>query len=319
LGKLCALLLLPCAAFAQHPLLWHDPGRIEYLDFAGGSGGRGGAPRGPFRFIEKDGSGTSPKVIVRDMSGRIWAVKWGPEVKAENFASRLVWAMGYYTEPVYFVRAGHIRGIESRGRVDKYISEAGRFRDARFELRSGAGRFLREHDWTWEQNPFVGTREMNGLKVLIMLVSNWDNKDARDNGSNTGILQRGAGPDRQWRYLITDWGGSMGKWGNFFTREKWDCEGFRDQTPDFIDKVENRTVKFGFSGKHGNNFKQGIEAADVRWLLQYLGRVSDAQMRAALKASGASTHEVRCFTQALRARINQLKQVARVSSGAHRS
>ena len=313
-------ILLTTVTYAQHPLLWRDPGNIEYLDFAAGPGGRANAPRGPYRFIESDDSGTSPKVTVRDMNRRVWTVKWGPEVKAENFTSRLVWAMGYYTEPVYYVRSGRISRIRDLGRADKYVSKNGHFRDARFELRSAdAGKFLRQYDWTWKKNPFLGTREINGLKILVMLTSNWDNKDARDNGSNTAIIQRGTGPERQWLYFVTDWGASMGKWGNFFTREKWDCDGFRDQTADFVQKVEDGTVRFGFSGKHDDDFKEGIRPSDIRWLMQYLGRVSDAQLRAALAASGASQHEMKCFTAAVRNRINQLKQVARLQPVRSRS
>jgi hypothetical protein len=110
----------------------------------------------------------------------------------------------------------------------------------------------------------------------------------------------------------------MGKWGNFFTREKWDCDGFREQTPDFVDEVEDGVIKFGFSGKHDDDFKRGIRPSDVRWLMQYLGRVSDAQLRAALTASGASSHERTCFTQALRGRINQLKSAGRLQTAARR-
>ena len=47
------------------------------------------------------------------------------------------------------------------------------------------------HGWAWHDNPFVGTHELNGLKILMMLVSNWDNKDVRDvaRGSNTAIFE----------------------------------------------------------------------------------------------------------------------------------
>ncbi len=48
---------------------------------------------------------------------------------------------------------------------------------------------------------------------------------------------------------------------------------------------------------------------DVRWLCQYLGRLSDLQLHAALVTSGASPGEVRRFARALRARIEQLKNV----------
>jgi hypothetical protein len=143
-----------------------------------------------------------------------------------------------------------------------------------------------------------------------MLTSNWDNKDARDPSSNTAIVQEGAGAGLRSVYMVTDWGGSMGKWGNFFTREKWDCDGYADQSPKFIKAVDDGEVKFGFSGQHDNEFKDDIGVRDVRWVMQYLGRLSDGQIRSALRASGASPHEERCFTRAFRLRLRQLREVA---------
>lgn len=276
----------------------------------GGPGGRAAAPRAPFRFVEDDSSGTAPKVLVRDAARRQWIVKFGEEVKAETFAARIAWAAGYYVEPVYYVRSGRISGFKDAGRAEKHIDKHGRFRDARFELRNANGKYLQTIDWTWEKNPFVGTRQLNGLKVLLMLTSNWDNKDGRDRTSNTAIVQRGSGRGRQWVYLVTDWGGSMGKWGNLFTRGKWDCEGYRDQSKDFVKEVEGAKVRFGFNGQHDGDFKDDITVADVRWLFQYAGRLSDAQIRTALRASGATQHEQDCFAAALRARLRQLHRAA---------
>ena len=144
----------------------------------------------------------------------------------------------------------------------------------------------------------------------MMLISNWDSKDQRNTGrgSNTSIFK-----DKQTgetRYVVTDWGGSMGKWGNYFTREKWDCEGFTDQNRKFIEKVKDGQVEFGYSGQHTDDIRKGITPRDVSWLLGYIGRISDAQLRAGLRASGATAEEVRCFTSALRDRINQLKRAA---------
>ena len=308
-------LLLASWALTLHAtpqVLWRDPGSVERLDLAGGSGGRTGAPVAPFYFVRNDSSGTSPKVTVRDKTGRDWSVKWGEEVKAETFASRLAWAAGYFVEPVYYVRSGRIFGIHGRdlGRADKFVDKSGRFLDARFELLDRSKRYLQTTTWTWEKNPFAGSQQLNGLKIVLMLTSNWDNKDARDPSSNTAIVQQGAGNGRRWIYLVTDWGGSMGKWGNVFTRGKWDCDGYAKQTRDFIKKVEDSRVKFGFSGQHDNAFKDDITVRDVRWVMRYLGRLSDAQIRAALRASGADAHEQRCFGRALRARLRQLRQVA---------
>jgi hypothetical protein len=43
--------------------------------------------------------------------------------------------------------------------------------------------------------------------------------------------------------------------------------------------------------------------------MQYLGRVSDVQLRSGLKASGAMPADVTCFSAQLRERINQLRHV----------
>lgn len=298
-------------AWAQRPILWRDPGAAGTLDFTGGIGGRAGAPRAPYRFVKEDSAGTQAKVLVKDATGRTWSVKWGGEVPGEIFASRLAWAAGYFVEPLYYVDSGRITGAKKLGRAASHIDKKGRFEKARFELRGANGRYLEEYDWTWEKNPFLGTPQLNGLKTLLMMVSNWDNKDGRQGGgSNTGIFEQGSGPGRRWVYLVTDWGASMGKWGNVLRREKWNCEDFADQTEDFVKGVEDGEVKFGFSGNHSGGFKEGIRPSDAGWLMRQLGGVSDVQLRAGLRASGAADDEVDCFTRSLRARMNQLRRVA---------
>jgi hypothetical protein len=285
---------------------------VRRLDFAGGPGGAASTPVPPFKFIEEDTSGSNPKVKVRDAAGRVWGVKWGSEVNAEVFASRLIWAAGYWVEPSYFVGSGKIEGATRLKRAKDRIGPDGAFTDARFELREeGIKKLKDEESWRWDRNPFVGTRELNGLRILVMLTSNWDSKDQRDanRGSNTAIFKNErTGQDR---YLITDWGASMGKWGGYFTREKWDCKGFADQTKDFVKGAKNGAVEFGYSGQRTSDVREGISVADVRWLIQYVGRISNAQVRAGLKAAGATPEEVECFTAALRDRINQLKAAAR--------
>ena len=142
-----------------------------------------------------------------------------------------------------------------------------------------------------------------------MLTSNWDNKDARNESSNTGILEYPGNGRVVWRYLITDWGGSMGRWGNIFGREKWDCEGFTEQTQDFVKLAEDGKIKWGYAGKHTSDAKKGITLADVRWLLEYLDRLTDDQIANGLGASGATPGEIQCFTRAIRDRINQMKRL----------
>jgi hypothetical protein len=274
-------------------------------------------PVPPYSFLEEHTAGSQPCVSVRDARGRRWRIKWGSEVQSENFAVRLVWACGYHAETTYYVAAGTIANAsrDALQRAGTCIHEDGSFQAARFELDDPAVcKHFEEHSWAWNDNPFLGTPQLNGLKVLVMLLADWDTKDRRDvaRGSNTAIFEHRVGRwRREARYLITDWGGSMGRWGgNVVTRGRWDPQGFAAQTPEFVTGVDGNAVRFGYAGQRTSDVAAGISIGDVRWLCGYLGRVTDAQLRDALAASGATEEECEAFAEAIRERIDQLMAVA---------
>src|SRR5688500_8990715 len=167
---LAALAPQPAAAQKKKPMprgtpvLWtdRDPARLDLAAGPGGAGMRPAARR--LRFLEEEKGGYSKKFRVRDSRGREWVVKVGKESQSETAATRLIWAAGYETEITYLVP-----------RV--YIPTQGWFDNVRFEARPKDLKRLDE--WSWERNPFTGTREMDGLKVLMVLVNNWDLKDDR--------------------------------------------------------------------------------------------------------------------------------------------
>jgi len=310
----------PRPLFGVRHRLWRDPGGIEALDMTAGPGGADQAPVPPFRFIEEHSAGSQPCVSVHDGNGRRWRVKWGPEVPCETFAVRLAWACGYFAEITHLVAAGRIEGAAALTRAAPCLSDDGTFADARFELDDPQVlKLFEEHSWSWTDNPFVGSTELAGLKVLLMLISNWDNKDQRDvaRGSNTAIyVARVSRWKREAQYLIVDWGGSMGRWGNtVVTRGRWDAAGFAAQTPQFVTGVAQGYVQFGYTGQRTGDARANISVADVRWLCGYLCRITDDQFRAALKASGATAEEVESFTASLRSRIDQLRAVSHGSPG----
>jgi hypothetical protein len=299
---------------ARKVSVWADPGEVERLDFRGGPGGREREPRPPFRFVEEHDTGSNPCMTVRDARGLRWRVKWGDEVKSETFSTRLAWAAGYHVEAAYYVASGRIEGAENLGRARACVAEDMTFSDARFELdEEGVRKLFDEHGWSWDDNPFAATKELAGLKVLTMLVSNWDNKDVRDvaRGSNTAVFEHRL-PDgtTEARYLIIDWGASMGKTGSPLTRTKWDCEGFAAQNADFVRGVADGLVSWGYTGQRTDEATEGIKVGDVRWLMRYLGRVTDGQLRDGLLVSGATPEEADCFTRALRERLEHLARVA---------
>ena len=78
--------------------------------------------------------------------------------------------------------------------------------------------------------------------------------------------------------------------------------------------VANGFVQFGYSGQRTADARADIRVEDVEWLYRYLGRITDAQLRAALTASGATPEETDSFAASLRNRITQLSGVSGVRS-----
>jgi hypothetical protein len=129
-------------------------------------------------------------------------------------------------------------------------------------------------------------------------------------GSNTAIFQHLL-PDGsiEARYLIIDWGATMGRWAAVGFREKWDCSAYESQNSEFIKSVDDGAIKWGYIGQRTEDATEGITIEDVRWLYRYVGRITDDQLREGLIASGAADDEIECFTKAIRERIDQLKRV----------
>jgi hypothetical protein len=310
-------LLLAAAAAAQtlpHGWIWRDPGDVAALDFGGAVGAPVHPPKAPFTFVREDTSGTQPKLFARDAAGAMWDVKFGFEVHPESFCWRVVRACGYFAEPNFFVASGKFEGYKPIVRSTPSLSADGSFTNGRFQFRDPDLKFLADRNWFWDRPPFGDTRELNGLKILIMLFANWDNKDARVGGSgsgpNTAIfeLRRPAGPE--FIYAFTDWGSGLGSiLGGYSGRSNWRCADYAAQSAGFVQHADARQVTFQYDGALNSGFRTGIPPAHVIWLMHYLGHITDAQLRAGLKASGATDAEADCFTRALRTRIEELRKV----------
>jgi hypothetical protein len=283
-------------------VLWQEPGRIEAVDFSKVET----EPKAPYIFLREDLHGTSPKVYVRDANGVEWRVKGGRDTMPEAFITRFVSALGYYAETTVFSARGRIEGVPPLKRASGFIKSDGSYTWASFEKMEKDARFI--GSWSWIDPALKNNRELKGLKVLVMLFSNWDNKDKRDayKGSNTSILELANG---RLMYFVNDWGQSLGSWGRLFGRMNWDCDLFAKQTPEFVLGVHDGAVRFGYSGGHTLRFRDDIRVEDVNWLMQYLGRITDAQIRMGLKASGASSEQEECFSRELRSRIEQLRKI----------
>jgi hypothetical protein len=307
------ILTLPVLAQQARPTaaLWRDRGDVAALDLLGGPGGKEHQPGTHFKFIEESKSGTAPKFDVEDENGTKWKVKLGPEVKSETAATRLVWAAGYFADEDYYRPQIRVQGMKRLSRGQHYMSDGGIVHEARLE-RKHSGKKLK--NWSWYQNPFAGTREFNGLRVMMALINNWDLKEI-----NNEILDVGGEP----RYEVADLGASFGRTGQPIGRSKGSMKDYAGTK--FIDKVTPQYVDFVMHSRpfpltiiNFPNYRfrtrmesvtQHIPVADARWLGNRLGQLSHEQIRDCFRAAGFSPAEVEGYARVVMQRIEALKKL----------
>jgi hypothetical protein len=271
------------------PVLWTAPQDIASRDLFHGAGGRAMLPdTSRITFIEEEKGGYSTKYRIRDGRGRVWVAKVGKEAQSETAATRLVWAAGYHTEIVYLVPRLTIPG-------------KGTFENVRLEARPEGHRRLDE--WKWDRNPFAGTKELQGLVVMMALLNNWDIKDA-----NNKVIYVPGARGGELRYVISDLGATFGKTGDLpilwaITRSRNKPEDYAGS--DFIEEVKHGRVHFDYGGKRQGLFDD-ISIEEARWLGSWLSRLSDRQLADAFRAANYEPGEIRILTRAVRQRINEL-------------
>lgn len=284
---------------AGTPMLWESRGDISKLNLYWGIGTEESVPKPPFTFDKEDVTGTNPKIKVVDADGAKWNVKFDEEVHAEVAASRIVWACGYMVEESHFIRSGKAVGVTRLSRAKKFVGADGSFTNAMFEKRPDtiARRNIR---WSWDSNPFGGTKELSGLAILNAMLNNWDAKV--DNNNVLGMYGDDNRTVYDW-YLQSDWGGTFGKTGSF-SRSKWDLNDYGRQA--FIDGISGGNVKLHYSGKMSSTLKS-VPIEHAKWFAGIVGQLSDDQIRDAFKAAGATDQEINGFAGRFRQKINELK------------
>lgn len=271
------------------PVLWREPVDIQTRNLLLGAGGEAMKPNlSKVTFVEERTGGTSTKYLVQDASGNKWVAKLGKESQSDTSANRLLWAVGYETEIAYLIPRLTIEG-------------KGSFENVRLEARPKS--IDRIGDWKWENNPFTGKPEFQGLKVMMVLISNWDIKDS----NNEILATRNASGQNELRYIISDLGGSFGKTGGFFARTRNKVSDFV-KAP-FIEDVKGNLINFNYGGKNQKLFTN-ISVEDAKWIGRYLARLSNEQIKDAFRAANYSSQDVDAYSSALRQRIDALNNVS---------
>ena len=294
-------------------LLWRDPGDISALDLVNGAGGSAHAPgdHDQYKYIKEDLGGTSTKFYIEYQNGVRWLVKLGEEVHSETAATRFVWAMGYFVDEDYYLPQFHVDGMGHLHRGSHDIHPDGTVIKGRLErVDKQEGK---EGTWDWTDNPFLHTRELEGLRVLMAFINNWDLKN-----SNNKIRADGA----ELHYEVADLGSSFGRTGAGTTRSKANVKDYQNAMfiqragPDDIDFVM-RTSPFSLlKVVYGKKYQERkdmellvkhVPRADAKWMGEQLSRLRPTQIADAFRAAGFSMAEVEGYTQAVLNRIAALK------------
>jgi len=307
------------------PVLWHDPGDIAARDLRYGPGSPDLAPQAPFTFLEEVKAGESPKFKVRDARGVEWSVKLGPEAQSETVSTRLVWAVGYFAEEAYYFDEVTVEGMPQLKRGREYVSGK-TVRGARFEPRRED--VVEGPEWSWRDSPFEDSREMDGLKVLMILLNNYDARKG-----NNHILYTDTPGGREARYVVTDLGATLGRAGGLGgKRVKNDLQAFLSTKFVRGADEEDGVVEFDFDTRprgfghltvlnpkyyRGEVKKEsamrGIPVEHARWIGSLLSQLTDSQLRDAFQAAGYAESTTEGYVRALRERIGQLTQLRVVS------
>jgi hypothetical protein len=271
---------------AELEQLWSDPTDLTSRDLYYGPGGKGAGPviTGKLKIKSFDPSGNSVGYNVFDAEGREWKVKIGVEAMPEIVASRLLWAIGFHQPAMYLVPNLQLDG----GRPEDSGTPA--------RLRAEHG-YKTEGDWSWHQNPYVGTRELKGLLVAQLILNNWDIKGTQN---RIYLLNEKAAPPRR-RYVVQDLGAALGRTA-WPTGTRGSIDDFESQS--LIRRVTNGRIEFDYHARHNELFKD-ITPADVIWVSRLFARLSDQQWQDAFRAAGYPESLSARFIAKLKAKVRE--------------
>lgn len=260
--------------------------------------------------------GSNPKFDARDADGKKWRVKLGEEARPEVVASRLLWAVGYFANDDYVLPQATVQGLKMHRKSSS--AKGDRITYARFARKPGGQDKI--GIWEWKDNPFIGTREFNGLRVMMAVMNNWDLKD-----DNNSVYQDDKS-DRQ-IFLANDVGAAFGTNGLSWTRarSKGNIDSFKESK--FITRMTDTEVDFatpaapvallaesvGFGAiPFAERAKldwigKNIPRSDARWIGSLLAQLTHHQLVDAFRAGHFPPEVIDAYVALVESRIAELK------------
>jgi hypothetical protein len=273
----CAAPVRPTMTPSEAPLaeLWQSPDDLAARDLYNGPWGGAHAPDpgATYTFVAPKKHGVNPGMTVADPRGREWHVKQAPhdnegaEGPVEVVLSRVLSAVGYHQPPIYFVPSFTLRDDSGT-----HLEPGGRFRLDEKSIKNLG-------QWSWQENPFVGTKPYQGLLVILMM---FDSSDLK-NDNNTMYKVKNPTDGVQLWYIVRDLGTALGETGRL--KPKRNDPDIFPRNP-FITGVKDGFVEFSYHGWHQELVRRRIAPSDVRWASELLARLSDRQWADAFRAGG---------------------------------
>ena len=262
------------AAMPADVIIW-EPVDIKSRDLFRGPTSDGIVPAlNKVEFLGRQPGGNNLKFRLKDANGREWVAKVADESQAEVAATRLLWAVGYRTE---------IDQIVKRMQIEK----VGNYKNARFEARPET--IKRGERWSWTSNPHMGTKEFDGLRLMMAFINNWKSyMMVSDLGSSFGKLA-----DK-----------SKSRTGRSVNKPEHFAEA------GFIKSVDNGVLVLDYRGM-GEDYLKGIKVENARWLADLLLQLSDKQISDAFRAANYENEDVNLLTAAVKERIAQLDRATK--------
>ena len=283
----------PARTARGQAVMWErvDIGSRDLFDGPGGDAMRPNLRS--VKFIKEETDGHNKKYRISDADGNVWVAKLGREARPETAAVRILWGLGYKTEINYLVPTITIPG-------------KGTFQNVRLEARPD--NIERLEEWKWTDNPFVGTKELQGLKMMMVFFNNWDVLDLQN---KVLLVDTPRGQERH--YIVSDLGSTFGRLGNnnlpvIYRLGRSTGKPSHYIKSKFIKGYEDGQIKLAYKGKNRKLFR-GFTLDDGRWLLGLLNKLNDKQIGDAFRAANYSPADVATYTRAVKNKISELDRV----------
>jgi hypothetical protein len=279
--------------------LWQQPDDLASRDLFYGPWGEALAPdpEATYTFVLKKQHGTNPGMTVSDPLGREWHVKQPPhnnkgaEGPVEVVLSRVLSAIGYHQPPEYFLPSFTM--VDAGG---SHTEPGGRFRLHDKSLKDAG-------HWSWQQNPFVGTKPYQGLLVILMM---FDSSDLKNDNNTLYAVKTLEDEIERW-YVVRDLGTALGETGRLVPKRS-DPDLF--ERNGFITGVKDGFVEFDYRGFHKELIRHRITPDDVAWACELVAGLTDRQWHDAFRAGGYEPAIADRFIRSIQQRIEAGRQLS---------